>query len=319
MQLDTILLIGSGKMAFEYLKVLNAMNKKIIVVGRGEPNLNKLKSIYPQFEYHSGGIENYLRDNPLVPEIAINVVNIDILGYSTSLLINAGFKKILIEKPGDLTIEGLNRLKSLSEAKNCKVVIGYNRRFYSSVIQLTQEVIKDGGIKSCHFEFTEWTHTFGLDTHSEPALKRWILSNSSHVIDTAFYLIGKPAQIYPIVSGQKNIVWHPSGSIFVGSGTSINNVPFTYHANWTGPGRWGVEVITSKRRFFLKPMEALFHQSLGSVEVNQILIDDNYDINFKPGVFRQVESFLKNDFSLLQTIGDQLEMMSYYESIAGYN
>ena len=68
MQLDTILLIGSGKMAFEYLKVLNAMNKKIIVVGRGEPNLNKLKSIYPQFEYHSGGIENYLRDNPLVPE-----------------------------------------------------------------------------------------------------------------------------------------------------------------------------------------------------------------------------------------------------------
>ena len=121
------------------------------------------------------------------------------------------------------------------------------------------------------------------------------------------------------ISGTNDIVWHPSGSTFVGSGISINNVPFTYHANWTGPGRWAVEVITSKRRFFLKPMEALFYQSLGSVEINQLPIDDRYDIDFKPGLFRQVENFLNNDFSLLQPIGDQLEMMSYYESIAGYN
>ena len=319
MHLDTILLVGSGSMAFEYLKVLNAMNKKVIVVGRGDFNVNKLKSIYPQFEYHRGGIENYLKHNSLIPEVAINVVNVDILGDTTSLLINTGLKKILIEKPGDLTIEGLERIKSQSEAMNCKVVIGYNRRFYSSVIRLTQEVKKDGGIKSCHFEFTEWTHTFGLDTHSEAALNRWILSNSSHVIDTAFYLIGKPEQLFPMVSGTNDIVWHPSGSTFVGSGISINNVPFTYHANWTGPGRWAVEVITSKRRFFLKPMEALFYQSLGSVEINQLPIDDRYDIDFKPGLFRQVENFLNNDFSLLQPIGDQLEMMSYYESIAGYN
>ncbi|MFN5427640.1 MAG: gfo/Idh/MocA family oxidoreductase [Bacteroidota bacterium] len=318
MHLETILLVGSGNMASEYLKVLNAMNKKVIVVGRGESNINKLKSIYPQFEYHSGGIENYLRDNTFVPEIAINVVNIDLLGCATSLLINAGLKKILIEKPGDLTIDGLSELKSLSEEKKCNVVIGYNRRFYSSVTQLIHEVIRDGGIKSCHFEFTEWTHTFGLNTHSKAALNRWILSNSSHVIDTAFFLIGKPSRIYPIVSGFENILWHPSGSIFVGAGVSINNVPFTYHANWIGPGRWGIEIITSKRRFFLRPMEALFYQPLGSVEINQIPLDDSFDNSYKPGLFRQVESFCNSDFSLLQTIGDQLEMMSYYESIAGY-
>lgn len=313
-----ILLIGSGNMAFEYLKVLKALNKKVIVVGRGELNLNKLKEAFPEFEYHAGGVEKYTQSTHLIPHVAINTVNVDILGTTSCVLLSAGVKKLLIEKPGDITIEGLELLETLSKKNNSEVVIGYNRRFYSSVLQLIKEVGQDGGVKSCHFEFTEWVHTFGTDTHSVPTLNKWLLSNSSHVIDTVFYLLGKPLELNARVLGANNISWHPSGSIFVGSGISFNNIPFTYHANWGGPGRWSIEIITAKRRFYLRPMEKLAVQMLGSVAINQIDIDDKLDIEYKPGLFLQVQSFLNNEFTFFQTVQGQIEAMKYYYQIAGY-
>ena len=36
----------------------------------------------------------------------------------------------------------------------------------------------------------EWVHTINEDDYSNEVLEKWIISNSSHVIDTVFYLIG---------------------------------------------------------------------------------------------------------------------------------
>lgn len=313
-----VLLIGSGSMAFEYLRVLKALNKQVVVVGRGEFNLNKLRESFPEFEYHAGGVEKYVETTPFIPELAINTVNIDFLGTTSCVLLSAGVKKLLIEKPGDITNEGLEILQAISKKNNSKVLIGYNRRFYSSILQLLEEVEQDGGIKSCHFEFTEWVHTFGTDTHSLPALNKWLLSNSSHVIDTVFYLLGKPLELNARVLGVNNISWHPSGSIFVGSGISLNHIPFTYHANWGGPGRWSIEIITAKRRFYLRPLEKLAVQMLGSVAINQIEIDDRLDIEYKPGLFLQVQSFIDDKLVSFQTLQGQIEAMKYYFKMAGY-
>jgi hypothetical protein len=72
----------------------------------------------------------------------------------------------------------------------------------------------------------------------------------------AFELIGFPRQIQAHQYGQ--IEWHPSGSIFIGSGISDHDIPFTYHADWGSGGRWGIEVNTSKNSYQLIPIEELY-------------------------------------------------------------
>ena len=59
--MQTILLIGTGPMAIEYSKVLLAMNKKFIVVGRGSESASLFEQktgIIPEL----GGLDLYLKE-----------------------------------------------------------------------------------------------------------------------------------------------------------------------------------------------------------------------------------------------------------------
>ena len=90
---------------------------------------------------------------------------------------------------------------------------------------------------------------FGKHTHDVSVLNKWVISNSSHVLDTVFYLIGNPETLKCQINGQNKIKWHPSGSIFSGFGISSKNIPFSYQANWNSAGRWSIEVLTKKEDF----------------------------------------------------------------------
>jgi len=315
---NRVLVVGSGFMAAEYLKVLAFLKKDVVVVGRGEEKINLLKIEFPQFTYYIGGLEGFIQNRSDLPEYAINTTNIDQLKSTTCLLLKAGINNILVEKPGDIYVDGLREIADLASTNNSNVLIAYNRRFYSSVIALMKEATADGGVTSAHFEFTEWVHTIDAEHYNKEVLKKWIISNSSHVIDTVFAIIGFPKILNPYVQGQNNLSWHPSGTIFTGSGISEQNKPFTYHSNWEGPGRWAIEINTNKRKFYLKPMEKLQQQLKGSVQVNDVEVDDKLDIDFKPGLFLQTQYFLKQQFEGFQTIHGQLIATEEYDKMGGY-
>lgn len=311
-----VLLIGGGFMAREYLKVLACLGNEVIIVGRSDEKIQALKRDYPNFEYFSGGLNKFLEQHSDIPEFAINAASINQLRSTSILLMDAGVKYIMLEKPGELTLSGLNEIKLKSIECSADVVIAYNRRYYSSISVLKEQVEIDGGITSAHFEFTEWIHTIDPNIYDSEALKKWIISNSSHVIDTVFSLIGIPKEINAFVGGKDAIAWHPSGSIFIGSGISENNIPFTYHSNWEGPGRWAIEISTRKRRFFLKPMEKLQQQVKGAVQIIDIDLEDQLDKDFKSGLYMQTKSFLNHDCN--NTIDEQIKAFPYYNLIGGY-
>jgi predicted dehydrogenase len=302
---NKVLIVGSGFMAKEYLEVLKAMKMGAIVVGRGKENIELLKSEFPEFEFRDGGLDKYLDSNKEIPEYAINASSINQLFATSKILLQAGVKSILLEKPGALFLKDLEEIEQLSLENESNVYIAYNRRFYASIQTLKNEVIHDGGIKSAHFEFTEWAHTIDQNKFDNEVLNKWIISNSAHVIDTVFHLIGKPEQMLSMVSGEGQIPWHSSGSIFIGMGRSVNNIPFSYHSNWNSAGRWAIEISTAKRRFYLKPMEKLFAQKLGTVSLEEIEIDDTLDRDYKPGIYSQVQKFLNGDCQELCTIEEQ--------------
>ena len=63
---------------------------------------------------------------------------------------------------------------------------------------------------------------------------------------------------------------------------------------------------TSKRRFFLKPLEELFYQNVGSVEIKALKIDKRLDTKYKPGLFLQTQAFLNREHVKLKNLKDQI-------------
>jgi len=315
MEKYNIWLIGTSNMAVEYAKVLNSLEKKFITIGRGGSNVQKFKD-HSKYPIIQNGLEIFLRSKPDIPDYAIVSVNIDNLKSVTESLVHAHVKNILVEKPGALTWKEIQQMQKTAEAYNSNIYIAYNRRFYSSVLYAENIIEKDGGVTSCNFEFTEWIDQIEHLSFSDEIKNHWLIANSSHVIDLAFYFAGFPKVITTYTS--KKLSWHPASAIFSGAGITEKGSIFSYQANWLAPGRWGVEVLTSKHRFIFRPMETLKMQNINSVKIDDVEINNELDVKFKPGLFLQTKAFLENETSKLQTLKEQEKYFGLYYKMANY-
>lgn len=313
-----IWLIGVGAMGREYAKVLAALNCEYTAVGRGE-------SSAVAFEAATGhtvvreGLEAFLSSSPALPEAAIVAVGIDQLAGAAEALMKYGVRKILLEKPGVGSLHEIDTLYRQAQQTDSTVVLAYNRRFYSSTFKAEEIIAQDGGVVSFNFEFTEWTHTIDPNQYSQVACRHWLLGNSSHVIDTAFFLGGEPKELSCYTAGAGKLDWHPNATIFAGAGITERGALFNYGAAWQSPGRWVIEILTRKHRLYFKPMETLQIQEIGSVAVNPVEIDNRLDIDFKPGFYLQTQAFLAGDYTRFCTVAQQKDHIErYYKAMSGY-
>lgn len=300
--MKNIWLVGAGTIALEYAKVLKALDKDFITIGRGHEKAlvfseNTGSSVV------EGGLEKYIKTQPEVPDYAIVAVNVQYLASTTIALMKYGIKNILCEKPGFNDPIELNDVLNVADSLSAKVYYAYNRRFFTSVLEAEKILKEDGGMTSMNFEFTEWGHVIENSFHPLEVKKNWLTANSSHVIDLAFFLAGPPKEMNSFTSGE--LSWHKP-SCFVGAGVTVNDILFSYQANWNAPGRWAVELQTPLHRIYLKPMEQLQIQDKGSVKVYLVDIDDHLDKQFKPGFYLETMAFLKSDFSRLCSIEEQV-------------
>lgn len=317
---NEIWLIGAGPMALDYAKVLKALNEKFVIVSRGQVKANELKTIL-DCEVIVGGIENHIKSCNYIPKYCINSVGIDKLSETTNLLLNAGIKNILLEKPGVAYAAEIYSLVDLAKKKKASVLLAYNRRFYQSTLAAKKIIEEDGGVTSFNFEFTEWSHSIGQILHlkTEAEMQNWFLGNSTHVIDLAFYLAGMPKEINCYYSGKNELDWHKTSSNYCGAGITKNGALFAYHANWKAPGRFSVEILTNKHRLIFRPLEKLQIQNIGSVAINMVEnLNYSLDEKFKPGVYLQTKAFLENNLSEFCTLEEQTEKMSMYKQMSGY-
>ena len=314
--MNAVWLVGTGNIAIEYAKVLKELKIEYIAIGRGKTNVDKFISA-TQHTAFEGGLENFIKHSPEIPSHAIVTVNVESLSLTASILLKYGVQNILLEKPGVCDPSEINDLVQLTREKNANVLIAYNRRFYASTLKAQEIIEEDGGVTSFVFEFTEWAHKITPIFDGGRRFQYWFLANSSHVVDLAFYLGGNPVEMSTFISG--SVEWHPNAAVFSGAGKTDKGALFSYHANWKSPGRWFVEVCTSKHRLYFKPMETLQIQEIGSVAINPIEIDDSLDKQFKPGLYLQIKSFIKGDFSRFSSIEEQQLMIDkYYLKISNY-
>lgn len=312
---DILWLIGAGPMAVDYAKVLMALEVPFLTIGRGTNSASIFKEKTGR-DVFTGGLQEYLKTKPELPGKVIVATGVEALAETCSRLVESGMENILCEKPGGLNSSQINHVAITAKKYGAKILLAYNRRFYSSVSKAREIIEEDGGLASMNFEFTEWGHVIAPLIKAEGVKENWFLANSTHVADLAFFLAGKPVEINCHVSG--GVPWHPSASVFAGSGITQKGVLFSYQANWEAPGRWAIELLTKDHRLYLKPMEKLQIQNKGSVQVDFVPLEDEIDTKFKPGLFRQTKAYLENNMDDFMTIEEQAEMMPFYNKIAGY-
>lgn len=313
---NEVWLIGAGGMAEDYIKVLKNLNVKYKVIGNSKKRAEDFER-NTGVKAISGSIESFLKSKPKLCTHAIIAVGVDKLYEVTKVLLNYGVKNIMVEKPGALYDWQFKDLKLLKEETNSNIVIAYNRRFYTSVIKSQELIQEDGGLLSFNFEFTEWSHVIENLPTDDIIKSKWFLCNSSHVVDLAFYIGGKPEHITCFTSGGIN--WHPKSSIFTGSGKSVNGALFNYFANWESAGRWSLELLTEHRKIILKPLEQIQIQKKGSVNIEIYSgLNSTLDTDYKPGLYLQTNNFVNSTFDGMCTILEQAEMIEIYNKIANY-
>ena len=307
-------LIGAGNMAKDYCKVLLAQGVTFEVVGRGVASAKSFEDA-TGVKVQAGGLEALLRNQP-TPELAIIAVGVETLSDTAIRLIKAGTRRILLEKPGGLNLAEIENVDSVAREYGANVGIAYNRRFYASTEKVEELIASDGGATSLSFEFTEWSHQI-RDQQLGPGVKdHWLLANSTHVVDLAFHICGAPTNWSNWHSG--TLDWHPAAARFSGAGVTNRGVLFSYLADWESSGRWGIEILTRKRRLVLRPMEQLQQIMLGSVRVESVEIDDKLDREFKPGLYRQTQAFLQDEPSKICQVSEQIRNVQLYNRMAGY-
>ncbi|GAB5380729.1 MAG: hypothetical protein Alis3KO_21160 [Aliiglaciecola sp.] len=310
-----IWIIGAGPMGMEYAKVIQALDRDFICITRSQYSANVFGSKYPQ-KVVSGGLANFLASNPSLPNHAIVASGMECLCDLTLNLIDAGVKSILVEKPGGMNIQDIKSLEAASEEANCELYVAYNRRFYASVIAAESMIENDGRVSSLNYEITEWGHVV-KDLKQSPKIKsKCFIGNTSHVVDLAFHLGGRPTQISSFVKDKTD--WHESGASFAGAGVTEKRALFAYYGNWNAPGRWSLEVLTNQCRYIFRPMEKLQIQTLGSIKIESVNIDYKLDELYKPGLYKQTESFLRGITKKLCRISDHSLNMNLYYQMANY-
>lgn len=310
-----VLLIGTGYMGKEYSKVLRSLGVSHIGICRSEDSAERFTS-ETGVKALFGGLDNAFGKISPIPQKAIIAVSVDQLANTAISLIERGVKEILIEKPAGLKRVEIEKIMYSSNKFDSDVYVAYNRRFYASTEKALDIISKDGGVSSFNFEFTEWGFRIADSPHSPKVKEEWLLANSSHVIDLAFFLGGEPSEMSSFHSG--SLSWHSRASKYAGAGVSDKGALFSYQANWDAPGRWAVEVLTREHRLYFKPMEKLFIQNKNSVVVEEVKIDDQIDVKFKPGLYKQVKAFLSEEIDpRLLTIEEQVKHLDFYDKIEG--
>ncbi len=310
-------IVGYGNMGKQYFKALRTLGvRQIQVCSRSKAPLAELEGIQG-IAVSDGGFE-CLEYRPEPHEVGIVATPTLSLLATAKHLVSLGFRRLLIEKPVALGSGEIQCLAGEFAKGEVEAACAYNRVAYPSFHELRSRAAEEGGITSCTYTFTEMIKPDWPERFPPEELARWGIANSLHVIGMAHGLIGMPKEWSGHRSGA--VSWHPTGSLFVGSGISERGIPFSYHADWGSTGRWSVEVHTSVSSYRLCPLEKVFRRTspLGGWEEIPV---GTFAPEVKAGILEEVAAMFNQNVAQyvpLIPLRKAAALARYGEEIFGY-
>lgn len=273
-------LIGAGYMAEEYLKVF--LKKKIILEAIYSRTISKSEILKKKYKIK----KIYKSLNDLKNDDQINALIIAVNAEATKNIIdnlNICNYRILCEKPVGINFDETKKI--ITKMKNKDFYVALNRRFYSSNLKAFNLIIKNNGKRLISIRDQELQNS-----RSKLYNKNLMYWNSVHLIDFInIYARGKLLKIQRLKKFENNKFSENITRLFFSSKDEV-----LYHCNWNSPGPWSINIIQKNQSFEMKPLENLVQEKLIKGKRIRIFHDiSKIDLKFKPGLFIQVNEFLK--------------------------
>lgn len=277
-------IIGAGWVAQKHLEVIKAL-KTFDVVGITSRTKQRAQDLAEKYTITAC----YENVDVLIekgkPRALLILVSEDQI-YPVTLSVMKHGLPLFIEKPAGLTPE--ENLKLVNAAKNHRVanLVGFNRRFYSIFHKGIEIIRKHGLLLGIAVEGHEriWRIREGKKFNEE-ILSQWLYANSTHTIDLLRFFGGEPQKVMSLMHSYREV----NGDQFVSIVEFERGALGTYSSFWYSPGGWRVTLLGEGVTVEFNPLERGWwvDKNLNRHEI----LPDRVDINFKPGFYRQMETF----------------------------
>lgn len=301
-------------MAAAHAQALKELGRSPEVVGRGREAAERFQERF-RVPVQSTDLRNYLQQGPL-PDHAIVAIPIVELGAVATTVLEAGVKEVLIEKPGSLSSVELRKIRQIADDLRANAWVAYNRRFLESTSFLLEVLNTYPRPFQIDCEFNERLEELKGLNHPPKVLERWLIANSSHVLDLAIFLGG-----YPILNSSRpsgSLGWHPSSSRFSASGITGRGTEISFRADWNYEGSWNLRISAGGKIFEMRPLEEVYEVDPKNSSRKKIFWPSP-ETTTKPGILEQAEEFLGAKRERLCSLSEQIRNMELYESIGGYS
>lgn len=279
-------LVGYGRIAPRHLEVFRALGCEFVAsCNRSERGREKAMS--------EGGIpRTYSAIDAMLdrerPDGVICCATADQLANVAAKTLPFGVPTLL-EKPPGISLAELAGIEALAAKHNTPVMVGLNRRYYSV---LTSAIEDAGGPEAITAVFVDWSeepeYLLRDRGFSPTQVAQRIYGNSLHGLDLLAFVAGQIDS--PSVIGLN--FGEPFRWMMSLQGVSRRGVLATFQSMWDSPSRWRLVVCSRKRRYQFAPLESCVVSELEKKETRTIEPDE-LDKKFKPGFYRQGQTFLQ--------------------------
>ncbi|GAA0612350.1 MULTISPECIES: Gfo/Idh/MocA family protein [Thalassospira] len=308
-----VAIVGAGSMAKEHIRAFSALNG-VQVTGIYSRTRAKAEALAQ--EHNFGNVCDNIAELKeksaahlvvvAVPELAANAVAKEVFVHDWA---------VLLEKPAGYDLSDAEDIAAAAKGRDKPVMVGFNRRFYSSLQNILLDVEQRNEHRYVHVQDQQNYEEARLHGHPEEVVQKFMYANSIHVIDMMLCLCrGKVTNVQPVMPWKGADTEVVLAHINFDSGDSA-----LYEGIWKGPGPWACALSTPSRRWVMQPLEKAAYQNVNERVQNPVEIDP-IDVEFKAGFLRQAEAVIarvRGEESHAVSLEDSLHTMRLINQIFG--
>lgn len=310
----SVAIVGAGSMAAEHAK---AFSKVPGVVLSGIASRTRAKAQALADQYAMPCVADTVDE--LYEKTRADLVVVTVPELMANAVAKAALKfpwALLMEKPAGYDLADAKDIAAAAAGHAAPVMVGFNRRFYSSTLAIQADVAsRPGEHRFIHVQDQQSYAEARHYKHPEPVVEKFMYANSIHLIDMIMALgrgqVSKVNQVTPWRGEQTEIML---AHVEFDSGDSA-----LYEGIWRGPGPWACAVSTPSRRWTMQPLEQAVYQNAGERSRHPVETSED-DKLCKPGFLLQAQAAVarvRGQESKIASLQDSLATMALIHALFG--
>lgn len=242
-----------------------------------------------------------------VPELSANPVAMEAFKFPWA---------VLMEKPAGFDLADAEKIAAASKGRKAPVMVGLNRRFYSSSRTIKADLESRPAEKRfIHVQDQQSYAEARHYNHAPQVVEKFMYANSIHLIDLIpFFGRGQVTKVDQVTPWRGEETEVMLAYVEFDSGDTA-----LYEGLWKGPGPWAANVSTPGKRWIMQPLEDATYQNAGE-RARHTIERAEEDKQFKAGFLLQARNAIaavRGEKSEIPSIDDSLETMRLINRMFG--